>query len=126
SRVISGATVVTTVCLLPMHTGCGCSGHPAFPAPSSSEGQCLCKTSGESCRENINARLFLRCHAPRMRGIQYSRGAGAGNEKPRCTGYPACADNDGLMFCPRAEALAKASKPGDDEWRGSLKIELAM
>src|SRR5437588_592750 len=34
SRVISGVLVVTTVCLLPMHTGCGCSGHPAFPAPS--------------------------------------------------------------------------------------------
>jgi hypothetical protein len=30
----SGVLVVTTVCLLPMHTGCGCSGHPAFPAPS--------------------------------------------------------------------------------------------
>jgi hypothetical protein len=30
----SGATVVTTVCYLPMHTGCGCIGHPAFPTPS--------------------------------------------------------------------------------------------
>ncbi len=29
--------------LLPMHTGCGCSGHPAFPAPSLLEGQCSCK-----------------------------------------------------------------------------------
>ena len=28
----SGGLVVTTVCLLPMHTGRGCSGHPAFPA----------------------------------------------------------------------------------------------
>src|SRR5258708_5822367 len=26
--------VVTTVCFLPMHTGHGCGGHPAFPAPS--------------------------------------------------------------------------------------------
>jgi len=30
----TGEPVVTTVCLLPMHTG-GCIGHPAFPAPSS-------------------------------------------------------------------------------------------
>ena len=30
----SGATVVTTLCLLPMHRGCGCIGHPAFPTPS--------------------------------------------------------------------------------------------
>jgi hypothetical protein len=33
-RVISGVTVVTTVCLLPLHTGCGRTGRPAFPAPS--------------------------------------------------------------------------------------------
>ncbi len=26
--------VVTTVCFLPLHTGHGCGGHPAFPAPS--------------------------------------------------------------------------------------------
>src|SRR6202171_6855683 len=30
----SGATVVTTLCLLPMHRGCGCTVHPAFPTPS--------------------------------------------------------------------------------------------
>ena len=46
SRVISGATVVTTVCLLPMHTGCGCSGHPAFPAPSVFRGTTFMQTSG--------------------------------------------------------------------------------
>jgi hypothetical protein len=34
----SGVPVVTTVCLLPMHTGCGCFGHPAFPAPSDFRG----------------------------------------------------------------------------------------
>jgi hypothetical protein len=34
SRVISGVLVVTTLCHLPMHRGCGCNGHPAFPAPS--------------------------------------------------------------------------------------------
>jgi hypothetical protein len=29
----SFSTVVTTVCLLPLHTGRGCNGHPAFRAP---------------------------------------------------------------------------------------------
>ncbi len=33
-RCDAGEPVVTTVCLLPLHTGCGCIGHPAFPAPS--------------------------------------------------------------------------------------------
>src|ERR1700761_3754643 len=28
---VSGVPVVTTVCLLLLHTGCGCGGHPAFP-----------------------------------------------------------------------------------------------
>jgi hypothetical protein len=37
----TGEPVVTTVCLLPMHTGCGCIGHPAFPAPSVSWGERL-------------------------------------------------------------------------------------
>ena len=31
---VSGVPVVTTVCLLPLHTGCWCPAHPAFPAPS--------------------------------------------------------------------------------------------
>ena len=30
----------------------GCSAHPVFPAPSMSEGETICKTSGETCREN--------------------------------------------------------------------------
>jgi len=51
SRVISGVLVVTTLCLLPMHRGCGCSGHPAFPAPSL-RGTKVGATSGASRREN--------------------------------------------------------------------------
>src|ERR1700733_4860956 len=31
---VSGVPVVTTVCTLLSHTGCGCHEHPAFPAPS--------------------------------------------------------------------------------------------
>src|SRR5229473_7422315 len=40
-RVISGVTVVTMlVCFVLFRTrGCGCSGHPAFPAPSEFQGQ---------------------------------------------------------------------------------------
>src|SRR6476660_1351135 len=108
----------------------GCSAHPAFPAPSSREGR-RNETSGKSCREKAKLCLEMatqaphtRCHAPRRRGIQYSRDAGAGNEKRRRTGYPAFAGYDGLLFCWRAEALAKAAKPGDDERRaGSLKVK---
>src|SRR4051812_43916917 len=40
-----GVLVVTTVCLPPMHTGRGCSGHPAFPAPSDLEGHGSFQTS---------------------------------------------------------------------------------
>jgi hypothetical protein len=58
SRVISGVLVVTIVCLLPMHTGCGCSGHPAFPAPSPFRGQRFCKTSDGPRREIAGARAF--------------------------------------------------------------------
>ncbi len=60
SRVISGILVVTTVCLLPMHRGRGCSGHPAFPAPSLFylEGQC----SSEP-RAHRAARMRTRSHS---------------------------------------------------------------
>ena len=58
--------------------------------------------SGTSCRENAGARaLSINAnhkparHRQRMRVIQYSRDAGAGIEKPRRTGYSACAGYDG-------------------------------
>src|SRR4030081_1570484 len=39
----SGEPVVTTlVCFLLCTRGCGCTGHPAFPAPSVVEGQISC------------------------------------------------------------------------------------
>ncbi len=43
---ISGVTVVTTlVCFSFFRTrGCGCIGHPAFPAPSVFLGELFCKT----------------------------------------------------------------------------------
>jgi hypothetical protein len=58
SRVISGVLVVTTVCLLPMHTGCGCFGHPAFPAPSVIRGTKFLQTSGSWRRENAGSYPF--------------------------------------------------------------------
>jgi hypothetical protein len=74
------------------------------------------QSSGTLCRENAGARaLSINAHhrparhRQRMRVIQYSRDAGAGIEKPRRTGYPACAGYDRHLFCRRAEALTKAA-----------------
>jgi hypothetical protein len=49
-RCDAGEPVVTTVCLLPLHTGRGCIGHPAFPTPSWA-GISL-HNPGASCRGN--------------------------------------------------------------------------
>src|SRR4029453_13207881 len=51
----------------------GCSVHPAFPAPSVSvEGQRICKSSGEPCREKADAyplpTASLRKQGPIRRG----------------------------------------------------------
>jgi hypothetical protein len=80
------------------------------------------QTSGKSCREKVKLRALIinahhkpARHHPRMRVIQYSRDAGAGIEKPRRTGYPACAGYDGLLFCRRADALAKAASQNWDD-----------
>jgi hypothetical protein len=49
------------------------------------------------------------CHRPRRRAIQYSRGADEDTEKPRLTGYPACAGYDGRSVlvspCDRRDKL---------------------
>jgi hypothetical protein len=50
-----GEPVVTTVCILLSHTGRGCHGHPAFPAPSVLSGQMFMQNSGASCRERAEA-----------------------------------------------------------------------
>ena len=128
SRVISGVLVVTTVCLLPMHTGCGCSGHPAFPAPSSYEGQCSCKPrANHAARRRRCARIEHQCPSQ----TRSSSSAHAGDpvfQRRRCWKREAAAyciprrslssgahsraplaGYDGLLFCWRAEALAKAS-----------------
>ncbi len=66
---------------------------------------------GQSCREKaklclematrhtlaVITRLVRNCALVRV--IQYSRDASDGIEKPRCTGYPACAGYDGHLWC---------------------------
>ena len=72
----------------------GCSVHPAFPAPSNFEGQGSGKP--RTHRAARSQRIFSR-HHPRRRVIQYSRDVDDRTDKPRRTGYPACAGYDGLL-----------------------------
>src|SRR6266849_10285677 len=56
----SEPVVTTLVCFVLFRTrGCGCSGHPAFPAPSIFLGEWLCKNSGASRRGIAGAYLKL-------------------------------------------------------------------
>ena len=106
SRVISGATVVTTVCLLPMHTGYGCSGHPAFPAPSSYGDNDDASLGQIKPREGEGARVEPMPHHTRS-----SCSAKAGHpvfQRRRCRNreaaaywIPACAGYDDFLFCWR-------------------------
>src|SRR6202048_3117882 len=57
----TGEPVVTTVCFLPLHTGCGCIGHPAFPAPSIFQGERFLHNSGAS-RRGARTRVGPRGH----------------------------------------------------------------
>ena len=53
-----GATVVTNACVYYSYTrGCGCNGHPAFPAPLLLLGESFKHNSGARCREN--AKVYL-------------------------------------------------------------------
>jgi len=71
---------VTTVCLLPLHTGCGCSGHPAFPTPSFFLGEKFMHDSGASRRGIVESSTSLRANGSRecapddrlQRAIQHS------------------------------------------------------
>jgi hypothetical protein len=84
--------VVTTVCFLPLHTGCGCGGHPAFPCALDFMGGCCYKNSDASCRENTES------HSTSFRGarsanydaqlrIGESRDSGSGpSDHPGMTG----------------------------------------
>ena len=123
SRVISGATVVTTVCLLPMHTGYGCSGHPAFPAPSSIEGQCSMQKLGQIVpREGEDARIEHQCpsqtarHRQRMRVHPVFQRRRCWKREAAAYWIPAFAGYDGLMFCWRASSEAERRAMTTGEW----------
>src|SRR6266436_5453644 len=54
--------VVTTVCFLPLHTGHGCGGHPAFPAPSLFRGSRFnASARARSASRHTDARDALAC-----------------------------------------------------------------
>src|SRR5258708_26809310 len=107
-----GEPVATTVCYF-LHTGCGCIGHPAFPAPSVFRGKTVRQNSGVAPREREgmfevgshvrSERMFEvmcdeECRPPARSSSsataddpEYSRDASDRTEEPRRTGYPACA-----------------------------------
>jgi hypothetical protein len=64
--------VATTVCLLPLHTGRGCSGHPAFPAPFDFLGRFVCKTRAHHV---ARMRTCVYRHCERSEAIQAIIGA---------------------------------------------------
>src|SRR5882724_12896189 len=82
----------------------GCSAHPAFPAPSDFKARNFSANLGRiEPRERgvMSAKVIERGRAiPTMviarldRATQYSRDVNDGTEKPRRTGYPACAGYD--------------------------------
>src|SRR6266478_6005461 len=59
----SEPVVTTLVCFVLFRTrGCGCSGHPAFPAPSVYRGaNGVCNNSGDQRRGNAESYLHLGC-----------------------------------------------------------------
>ena len=81
--------------------------HPAFPAPSSmgDKDQANLGRDGPREREAVFSR-----HRPRRRTIQYSRDASNGIEKPRRTGYPACAGYDDRVQRCDLYVIASAAK----------------
>ena len=120
----SGELAVTTVCTLPMHTGCGRIGRPAFPTPSIGEGRfesiprafraagmqtriynSLSSSANGSAEWPLDDRL--------RRTIQYPRDVSDRAEKPRRTGYPACAGYD---------SWARSGVGAPAEWRKSLLV----
>ena len=100
-----GATVVTNACvLLPYTRGCGCNGHPAFPAPPWGSAHALC-WADRSCTTRARRAAGTRRRVdPRMRVIARESGRSSiprcqvdKTEKLRRTGYSAFAEYDGFM-----------------------------
>jgi hypothetical protein len=80
--------------------GCGCNGTRHSPRPfgrkiNAQLGRFMPRECGGVCCCCLRIELRRsRCRRPRKRATQYSRDASDGIEKPRCTGYPACAGYD--------------------------------
>jgi hypothetical protein len=100
-----GVPVVTTLVWLffiPTR-GCGCNGHPAFPAPSVFRGTLFAKLGRDLRRENADLyppgcltfeSVTPTPSSPAKAGDPVIRGGSDRSEKPRRTGYPACAGYD--------------------------------
>src|SRR6266700_6205149 len=97
---VPGASAVNTRVhtYYPQRTrGCGCIGHPAFPAPSVFKGrefQSIARALGVARHENMSA-IAWSCAAVSIvivrldRTLQYSRDDSDVMDEPRRTGYPA-------------------------------------
>ena len=68
---VSGVPVVTTVCTLPRHTGCGCPAHPAFPCALTFQARKFLHPSGAPRRENAKV-----CDCSAVARIELSRNPG--------------------------------------------------
>jgi len=93
-RIAPVEPVVSNSCAFSTSTrGRGCDQRPAFPAPSIFRGMRMSIARANLRRGNAEAHP-LRRHAPRMRGIQYSRGLSAELARLWNTGSPAFAGDD--------------------------------
>jgi hypothetical protein len=103
--------------------GCGRIARPAFPAPSDLQKAGRSWKTSRASRGEI-AKLCLRMNAPHTQssspakaGDPVFRGASDRAEKPRRTGYPACAGYDGCwwrrasVFCRHCEERKRRSNP---------------
>ena len=98
----SGATVVTTLVLPTRCTrGCGCSGPPAFPAPSEGEG--FMHHPGASRRGNAKLRLESKRRQLRANGSRER----APDDRLRAAIHLAASRKNGLLrrFAPRNDDL---------------------
>jgi len=109
--VISGEPAVTTVCLLPLHTGCGCIGHPAFPTPSfraediADLGRVLASRDVKACP------VLWDRHSGAMRSIELRCALHIGESRDSGSGAEAPSRNDGIWISWRSPAIPYASWP---------------
>src|SRR5260370_5384900 len=112
--------VTTLVCfVLFCMRGYGCGGHPAFPTPFVIWAHRSCTPRAQSAPRECggvsdeNERVTLSLVIARLdRATQYSRDVDDGNERPRRTGYPACAEYDGSFWSERATLCVVPGRRG--------------